>query len=82
MPNANTGCYLADRVAHIETPTITALAAVIGHLQQIIANAGTPDQEAARGPQPVSTDRHRDYVLGNATQIRELLDQITAPYEA
>ncbi|MFF8618132.1 hypothetical protein [Streptomyces sp. NPDC015350] len=74
------GCPHADRVSGMETPMITELVAAMFHLEGLLETVGTPDQELAAHPVPISPERHRKYVLDAADRIRRALDELTAPY--
>ncbi|MFF5147853.1 hypothetical protein ACFY6U_50495 [Streptomyces sp. NPDC013157] len=76
-----TDCALGDRVAGIETPMLTEMAAATFHLERLQSTVGTPEQELAAYKADMTADRHRDYVLGAADRIRRALGTLTAPYE-
>ncbi|GAA1143556.1 hypothetical protein GCM10009577_79410 [Streptomyces javensis] len=60
---------------------ITDMVGAMSHLEHLVEVVGTPEQELAAYTTPITPERHRDYVLGNAARIRRALDQLTAPYE-
>ncbi|MGK3110584.1 hypothetical protein [Streptomyces sp. WAC05858] len=76
-----TGCPHADRVSGMETPMITDMVGAMSHLEHLVEVVGTTEQELTAYTTPITPERHRDYVLGNAARIRRALDQLTAPYE-
>ncbi|MDX3070404.1 hypothetical protein PV518_51260 [Streptomyces sp. ND04-05B] len=76
-----TDCALADRVAGMETPMLTEMAAATFHLERLLQSVGTPEQELAAYTVDMTAARHCDYVLGAADRIRRALDKLTAPYE-
>ncbi|MEU0949936.1 hypothetical protein ABZ379_45850 [Streptomyces canus] len=77
-----TGCPHADRVSGMETPMITEMVGAMFHLEALQKVVGTPEQELAAYTVPITSERHREYVLGAAERIRRVLDQLTAPYTA
>ena len=76
-----TDCQLADRVAGMETPMLTEMAAATFHLERLVERVGTPEQELAAYTADMTPARHCDYGLGTADRIRRALDTLTAPYE-
>ncbi|MFD4528417.1 hypothetical protein ACFWP7_31765 [Streptomyces sp. NPDC058470] len=76
-----TDCALADRIAGMETPMLTEMAAATFHLERLLQSVGTPEQELAAYTTDMTAARHCDYVLGVADRIRRAVDQLTAPYE-
>ncbi|MFI9176142.1 hypothetical protein [Streptomyces lincolnensis] len=76
-----TDCQLADRVAGMETPMLTEMAAATFHLERLVERVGTPEQELAAYRTGMTAARHCDYVLGVADRIRRAVDQLTAPYD-
>uniref|UniRef100_UPI0015C5024D hypothetical protein n=1 Tax=Streptomyces caniscabiei TaxID=2746961 RepID=UPI0015C5024D len=77
-----TGCPFADRVSGMETPMLTDMVGAMFHLEHLVEVVGTPEQELAAYTVPITSERHREYVLGAAERIRRVLDQLTAPYTA